>query len=139
MRCPASSSYYRSTTVEDLWHGWTGGFDSFISPYRSAGSWIGPGGVQADKTGASVTELLKELSFLTGEKSISEQELRQVWTNLVRAHAQQFQFSHQVAARLGEFWAAEGDPAERQQVPSLLNGVTMLSLQCRSGVPVLIH
>ncbi|HEY0379311.1 MAG TPA: pitrilysin family protein [Pyrinomonadaceae bacterium] len=77
-------------------------FPIFRSEY---GVWVSSGGVQTNKTTESVTEFVKELKFLAGEKPITEKELLNAKANRIRGYAQQFESVGRVADEIGTLWA----------------------------------
>ncbi|HJU54437.1 MAG TPA: pitrilysin family protein, partial [Pyrinomonadaceae bacterium] len=85
--------------------GYSYGVFSFPVFYSEYGAWQSSGGVQTNKTSESVTEFVKELKFLAGEKPITEKELLNAKANRIRGYAQQFESVGRIADQIGNLWA----------------------------------
>ncbi|HZH34386.1 MAG TPA: pitrilysin family protein, partial [Pyrinomonadaceae bacterium] len=86
--------------------GYSYGVFSNPALYANAGAWIASGGVQTDKTKESVTEFVRELKFLAGEKPITDVELSAARLGKIRGYAQQFESYGRIAGQVVELWVA---------------------------------
>ena len=100
-------------------------FPVFRSEY---GAWVSSGGVQTNKTMESVTEFVKELKFLAGEKPISEKELAAAKANRIRGYAQQFESVGRVADEIGDLWVYGLPMSTLQQETTELERATLSSV-----------
>ncbi|HYG80557.1 MAG TPA: insulinase family protein, partial [Pyrinomonadaceae bacterium] len=97
--------------------------------FRSAyGAWVSSGGVQTNKTMESVTEFVKELRFLAGEKPISEKELANAKANRIRGYAQQFESVGRVADEIGDLWVYGLPMSALQQETAELERATLTAV-----------
>jgi zinc protease len=93
--------------------------------FDRGGAWIASGGVQTDKTKESVTEFVRELKFLAGEKPITEKELTSARLGRVRGYAQQFESLGRVAEQVVALWVAGLPMTELQREPEGLTRATL--------------
>jgi zinc protease len=96
--------------------------------YSKSGLWLASGGVQTNKTKESVTEFVKELKYLSGEKPVTEAELDNARANRIRGYAQQFESVGRVAAQIGTLWAQGLPMSELQREPSELSKTTLAAV-----------
>ncbi len=76
-----------------------GAFNSFV--FRSQGGyWVSAAGVKSEVTKESLTEFVKELRGIAGERPVTAQELADAKANLIRGYAQRFEANAQVADEL---------------------------------------
>jgi zinc protease len=108
--------------------GYSYGVFSFPVFYSQYGAWQSSGGVQTNKTTESVTEFVKELRFLAGEKPITEKELLAAKANRIRGYAQQFESVGRVADEIAELWAYGLPMSELQQETTELERATLASV-----------
>ncbi len=105
--------------------GYSYGVFSFPVFYSEYGAWQSSGGVQTNKTTESVTEFVKELKFLAGEKPITEKELLNAKANRIRGYAQQFESVGRVADEIAELWAYGLPMSELQRETTELERATL--------------
>lgn len=86
------------------------------------------GGVQTDKTKESITEFVKELKFLAGEKPIADEELANARANRVRAYAQQFESLGRIADQIAGLRALDLPPSEMQRETGEIERATLASV-----------
>jgi zinc protease len=108
--------------------GYSYGVFSFPVFYSEYGAWQSSGGVQTNKTSESVTEFVKELKFLAGEKPITEKELANAKANRIRGYAQQFESVGRVADEIAELWAYGLPMSALQQETTELERATLASV-----------
>lgn len=84
--------------------------------------------MQTDKTKESVTEFVRELKFLAGEKPISETELTTARLGRIRGYAQQFESLGRVADQVVELWVAGLPPTELQRETDELGRATLAAV-----------
>jgi len=105
--------------------GYSYGVFSTPSHFDRAGAWIASGGVQTDKTKESVTEFVRELKFLAGEKPISEKELTSARLGRIRGYSQQFESFGRVADQVVALWVAGLPMTELQRETEALTRATL--------------
>jgi zinc protease len=105
--------------------GYSYGVFSNPALFDRGGAWIASGGVQTDKTKESVTEFVRELKFLAGEKPITEKELTSARLGRVRGYAQQFESLGRVAEQVVALWVAGLPMTELQREPEGLTRATL--------------
>ncbi|HWT01261.1 MAG TPA: pitrilysin family protein [Pyrinomonadaceae bacterium] len=108
--------------------GYSYGVFSFPVFYSEYGAWQSSGGVQTNKTMESVTEFVKELKFLAGEKPITEKELANAKANRIRGYAQQFESVGRVADEIAELWVYGLPMSALQQETTELERATLQSV-----------
>ena len=89
-------------------------------PSPKAG-WIASGGVQTDKTKESVTEFIKELKYIAGEKPITEHEFSTARLVKTRGYAQQFEGYGRVSGQITNLWVQGLPMTELQAETDELN------------------
>ncbi len=105
--------------------GYSYGVFSFPVFYSEYGAWQSSGGVQTNKTSESVTEFVKELKFLAGEKPITEKELLNAKANRIRGYAQQFESVGRIADQIANLWAYGLPMSELQRETTELERATL--------------
>jgi len=85
--------------------GITYGISSGLSLHSSAGIWSVQSAVQGDKTGLALKELIDELNGIAGDRPITEEELSDARTNLVRGYAQQFETIRRLGGQTAGLWS----------------------------------
>ncbi|MDQ3258775.1 MAG: insulinase family protein, partial [Acidobacteriota bacterium] len=108
--------------------GYSYGVFSFPSLYSKAGIWRSSGGVQTNKTKESIVEFVNELSSLSGQKPITEQELADAKANRVRGYAQNFEALGQLVGQIANLWAAGLPLSELQREPDEIQKATLASV-----------
>lgn len=84
--------------------GYSYGVFAFPSHMTSGGTWIASGGVQTDKTKEAVAEFVKELSYIAGEKPITEKEFVTARLAKTRGYAQQFEAYGRITGQIADLW-----------------------------------
>ncbi|NLI78272.1 MAG: insulinase family protein [Candidatus Riflebacteria bacterium] len=95
--------------------GYTYGVRSYLTPARLGGSWMAVTSVQADKTGESVREMLRELDDLGKGRPIGEAEFAAARTRWDRGMAQGYESLGAVTAKVAAVWAAGLPPTTLQE------------------------
>jgi zinc protease len=108
--------------------GYSYGVFSFPTFFSEYGMWQSSGGVQTNKTKESVTEFVKELKFLAGEKPITEKELLNAKANRIRGYAQQFESLGRLADQVATLWSYGLPMSELQQETTELERATLASV-----------
>lgn len=93
--------------------------------FEKAGVWYAQGGVQTNKTRESLTEFINELKALAGQKPISETELADAKSNLLRSYALQFESLGSIAAQIADLWAAGLPMARLRTEPDEMQRTTL--------------
>ena len=137
----ASDDYYALRLADAVWGG--GGFGtrlnlnlredkgysygvfSNLALRREHGLWFAGGGVQTDKTAASITEFHNELTEITGTRPISSEEFEDAKVKRVRGYAQQFESLARVAGQIGDLWTWELDMNELERESTETLDVTL--------------
>ena len=101
--------------------GYSYGVFAFPQHYAHAGTWIASGGVQTDKTKESVTEFIKELKYIAGEKPITEHEFSTARLVKTRGYAQQFEGYGRVSGQITNLWVQGLPMTELQAETDELN------------------
>lgn len=130
-----SAEYFALSLADAIWGGGFGtrlnlnlredkgysyGVFSFPTLYSKAGVWRASGGVQTNKTKESVTEFVKELKSLAGEKPLTNDELDHARANRVRGYAQQFESLFRITDQIAGLWADGLPMTELQREPEEL-------------------
>jgi zinc protease len=108
--------------------GYSYGVFSFPTFFSEYGMWQSTGGVQTNKTKESVTEFVKELKFLSGEKPITEKELANAKANRIRGYAQQYESLGRIADQVSTLWAYGLPMSELQRETTELERATLASV-----------
>ncbi len=89
----------------------------FSSPvfYSKDGFWFVSGGFHTEKTKVSVSELMKELKSIGGEKPVSNEELANAKAMRLRGYAQQFESLGRIAGQIAELWSFDLPMSEMQR------------------------
>jgi zinc protease len=85
--------------------GLTYGIFSSLSLNRFAGTWCVQSAVDGDRTGEALSEIVSELDGISGQKPITEEELVDARTNLVRGYAQQFESVRRIGGQVAGLWS----------------------------------
>ncbi|HKR01504.1 MAG TPA: pitrilysin family protein [Pyrinomonadaceae bacterium] len=135
-----TEDYYAMSLADAVWGGGFGtrlnlnlredkgysyGVFSFPTFFSEYGMWQSTGGVQTNKTKESVTEFVKELKFLAGEKPISEKELLAAKANRIRGYAQQFESVGRIADQVATLWSYGLPMSELQRETTELERATL--------------
>jgi zinc protease len=101
-------------------------------------AWLAQGAVQTDKTKESVVEFVKELRGIAGARPISNQELEDARSSLVRNYAAGFGTNLDVARRIAELWSRRWPMAELAHELEALQHASLATVQAaakRYAVP----
>ncbi len=105
--------------------GYTYGVRSYLTPARLGGSWMAVTAVQADKTGESVREMVRELDDLGQGRPVGETEFTAARARWDRGMAQGYEALGAVVAKVAAAWAAGLPPTALQEEYDLGRAVTL--------------
>ena len=101
------------------------GVFSNLGLLSEAGSWVGSGGVQTDRTKESVVEFEKELKDLAGARPITEAEFADARATRTRGYSQGFETLARITQQVYGLWVAGLPAAELQREYDGARGVTL--------------
>jgi zinc protease len=101
---------------------------SQIWAFSSFGFWLAKSPVQTDKTVEALTEFVKELRGLGGEKPITEAELESAKANVIQSYPGQFERASSTADHISRLWSMGVPVSDIQSWPQIVKNTSLESV-----------
>ncbi|HEX2254781.1 MAG TPA: pitrilysin family protein [Thermoanaerobaculia bacterium] len=108
--------------------GWAYGAGAFMFDARGQRPWIAFAPVQADQTGPSMAEVLKEVREITSSRPVEDAELNRIRTDRVLSLPGSWETSGEVSGAIQEMVRYDLPSDYWQQYPTKLEGLTLSSV-----------